>query len=76
MIIITGDLVYGEFDDKGTCLLELIKFMESFDIPWAPVFGNHDNESQKGADWQCEQLEKAGNCLFRQRTLTGNSNYV
>lgn len=75
LIILTGDLVYGEFDDDGSSLRALIDFMESFKIPWAPVFGNHDNESEKGADWQCEQLENAENCLFRQRTLTGNGNY-
>ena len=76
LIIITGDLVYGEFDDAGTSLLALIEFIENFHIPWAPVFGNHDGESRKGADWQCEQLENAENCLFMQRTLTGNGNYT
>lgn len=76
LIIITGDLVYGEFDDNGTSLLALIEFMESFDIPWAPIFGNHDNESKKGSDWQSAQLEAAENCLFKQRTLTGNGNYT
>ena len=76
LIIITGDLVYGEFDDKGTSLQALIDVMESLNIPWAPVFGNHDNESKMGADWQCAQLEQAKNCLFKQRTLTGNGNYT
>ena len=75
LILITGDLVYGKYDDKGTSLTALIDFMESMGIPWAPVFGNHDNESYKGADWQCEMLENAKNCLFKQRTLTGNGNY-
>ena len=53
----------------------LIEFMDSLNIPWAPVFGNHDNESAMGADWQCEQLEKAENCLFKQGELSGNCNY-
>ena len=75
LIIITGDIIYGEFDDSGRALLSFVNFMESFDIPWAPVFGNHDNESAKGADWQCEQFENAEDCLFKQRTLTGNGNY-
>ena len=76
LILITGDLVYGEFDDSGEAFLSLINFMESFEIPWAPVFGNHDNESKKGVDWQCAQLEQAEHCLFKQRTLTGNGNYT
>ena len=75
LIIITGDIVYGEFDDAGTALTGFIEFMEGFEIPWAPVFGNHDNESTKGADWQCQQFENAENCLFEQKELTGNGNY-
>lgn len=74
-IIITGDIVYGEFDDNGTALLSFINFMESFQIPWSPVFGNHDNESKMGVDWQCQQFEKAEYCYFEQKTLSGNGNY-
>lgn len=76
LIILTGDIVYGEFDDNGENLLELIEFFESYGIPWAPIFGNHDNESKMGADWQCDQLENAEHCLFLQRQLTGNGNYT
>lgn len=76
LILITGDVIYGEFDDSGRALTSLIEFMESFEIPWAPVFGNHDNESKKGVDWQCDQFENAEHCLFKQRELTGNGNYT
>ena len=76
LILITGDLVYGEFDDNGESFLELVEFMESYGIPWAPIFGNHEIESKMGADWQCEQLENAEHCLFLQRELTGNGNYT
>ncbi len=76
LIIMTGDIVYGEFDDSGASLQEFISFMDGFRIPWAPVFGNHDQESAKGADWQCDQLEASPYCLFKQRTLTGNGNYT
>ena len=76
LIIITGDVVYGEFDDSGYSLLRYIRFMDSFKIPWAPVSGNHDWESHMGADWMCEQYEKSEYCLFKQRSLTGNGNYT
>ena len=76
LILIAGDIVYGEFDHDGSGLVSFIEFMEGFGIPWAPVFGNHETESRMGADWQCKQLENAKNCLFRQRTLTGNGNYT
>ncbi|MBR2320802.1 MAG: metallophosphoesterase, partial [Clostridia bacterium] len=75
LIILTGDVVYGRFDPTGSLLTSLINFMEGFDIPWAPVFGNHDNESLMGVDWQCAQLEAAENCLFKQGDITGNGNY-
>lgn len=74
-IMITGDLIFGETDDNGTSLLALINFMESFKTPWAPVFGNHDNETKKGVDWQCAQLEAATCCCFEQKELSGNGNY-
>ena len=75
LIIVTGDNTYGEFDDSGESLLNWIEFMDSFQIPWAPVFGNHDNESNMGVDWQCDQFEASEYCLFMQRELTGNGNY-
>jgi hypothetical protein len=76
LILVTGDLIYGRFDtEKGEIFTQYVAFMESFEIPWAPVFGNHDNECPKGVDWQCEQLEKAEYCLFKQGEVTGNGNY-
>ena len=76
LIFITGDLVYGEFDDTGEALLEFVSFMESFQIPWAPVFGNHENDSKKGVLWQCEQLEKAEHCRFLARPIeVSHGNY-
>lgn len=76
LILLTGDLVYGEFDDNGTSLQRLIAYMESLNIPWAPIFGNHENESTKGVTWQCQQFEQAENCLFKRGDMTGNSNYT
>ena len=76
LILVTGDLTYGKFDDEnGTVFSGYVSFMESFQIPWAPVFGNHDNECPKGVDWQCQLLEEAKYCLFEQKDLTGNGNY-
>lgn len=76
LILLTGDNIYGEFDDNGSVWLSFVAFMDSFKIPWALIFGNHDSESKMGVDWQCEQLEKADYCLFKQRTLTGNGNFT
>ena len=75
LIVLAGDNVYGEFDDSGYATQAFIEFMNSFDIPWAPVMGNHDCETAKGVDWLCSQYENASNCLFKRNTLTGNGNY-
>ena len=76
MIFITGDVVYGEFDDDGSALRWFIGLMDSFEIPWAPVFGNHDNESKIGVRAQCEMLESSKYCLFRRGDVSGNGNYT
>ena len=76
LIIVTGDITYGEFDDSGKSLLAFIEKMESYHIPWAPVWGNHDNESVLGVDWQCQQFINAKNCLFKKGITVGCSNYI
>lgn len=75
LILITGDLIYGSYDNNGSALIALIDYMESFRIPWAPIFGNHENESAMGVAWQCTQLENATYCLFERGTTDGNCNY-
>lgn len=76
LILIAGDIVYGQYDDSGEALKELITFIDGFGIPWAPVYGNHDNESNIGVLWQNEQLENAEHCLFKTGNVTGNGNYT
>lgn len=75
LIMVTGDNVYGEFDDNGSNMIRISKYLDSLEIPWAPIFGNHDNESKKGVAWQCKIFEESKNCLFKRRELTGNGNY-
>jgi predicted phosphodiesterase len=57
LILITGDFIYGEFDDDGEWFSKLVLYMNSLEIPWAPIFGNHDNESMMGVTWQCNLFE-------------------
>lgn len=76
LIFITGDMVYGSFDDNGTTFQKFCDFMNSLGIPWAPAFGNHDNESELGVDWQCKILEQGETCLFCCGNASGNGNYT
>ena len=75
LIFITGDLVYGEFDDSGRTFLKFCAFMDSFGIPWAPVYGNHDTATAMGVRWQNATLEGSAHCLFKTGKVTGNGNY-
>ena len=76
LVILTGDLVYGEFDDAGTSLRTLIACLEEQKVLWAPVYGNHDNESAQGVVWQSTLLENTDYCLFKRRhEIDGNGNY-
>lgn len=75
VIMIVGDVIYGETDDSGRVFKEFISLMDSFKLPWGMCFGNHDNESGKGVSWQTEQLEKSKYCMFAAGKVTGNSNY-
>ena len=76
LIFLTGDLVYGSFDDSGRVFDWFCNFMDSFGIPWAPIFGNHDNESLRGVDWQCERLMASKYCVFARGNVSGNCNYT
>ncbi|MBO4252120.1 MAG: metallophosphoesterase, partial [Clostridia bacterium] len=76
LIIVTGDMINGNFDDNGTMFLRFIEFMDSLDIPWAPVFGTLENASAKGASWQRARLGSATNCLFAAGSITGNGDYT
>lgn len=76
LIILVGDIVYGEFDDSGRSLTRLVNYLDSFGIAWAPIFGNHENESKMGVDWQCKTITDAKHSLFKRGSLSGNSNYT
>lgn len=78
MIATVGDNVSGLATDR--LVRQLIKKMESYKIPWAPVFGNHDYEIGGNATlaWQGDKFEDAEYCLFKRgpSNLYGEGNYV
>lgn len=77
LLVLTGDNIYGETDDTGLLWKEMIDVMDSFEIPWLCIFGNHDNESEKGVLWQLEMVEKSNYGIIKRGSCTsGNSNYT
>lgn len=58
---------------------DLIDILESFSIPYAITWGNHDREGTAHPNWIIEQFKNAPHCLYTQvdnDNVYGTSNYV
>lgn len=76
LIILTGD----NFMDGSKRLIieEYVEFMDSFEIPWAPILGNHDYNIAISLDEMSDMFESAEYCLFKKGTVDesyGNYHY-
>lgn len=67
LIVLTGDNV-TKMANKGH-VKALIKFMDSFKIPWALVYGNHDYEAIVSIEKQSELYENSEYCIFKRGVL-------
>ena len=76
LITLTGDQVWG-FRTKRS-LRFLCKLMDGFNIPWAPVLGNHDCSDRVDKEYTAAHYRKSSSCLFRNgpKGLFGCGNYV
>lgn len=76
MIVITGDSVFGPAN--LVYVPHIIDLMESFEIPWAIVYGNHDSEGKADKFWVGEKYEEAEHCLYHNGpyNIGGTGNYV
>ncbi|HBL41615.1 MAG TPA: hypothetical protein DDY98_08740 [Ruminococcaceae bacterium] len=75
LITVTGDMVCGASTrlsvDRFTAL------MDSFHIPWAPMFGNHDAESNCDRNFLAEHLQQSQYCLLQKGDpAMGEGNYI
>ncbi|MBR2868101.1 MAG: metallophosphoesterase [Clostridia bacterium] len=59
LITLTGDNAWGTM-----AYIELIKQVDSYGVPWAPVMGNHDGQCCISEFWAAYLLSEAENCLF------------
>ena len=76
-MVVTGDLF--TFASKSTAK-RLFKFLDSYDIPWTVVFGNHDEQTYFSVDWMTSYLNNFGhNCMFKDLQddkVQGNCNFA
>ena len=77
LIVITGDVF--TFASKGTAK-EFLKFIDSHNVPWTLVFGNHDEQCYFSIDWLTRLLNNYGShCVFKDiqdDDVQGNSNFA
>lgn len=77
MIVLSGDIF--TFADKAV-VKELFDFIDSYGVPWAVTWGNHDEQCYFPIDWLTGYLNEYGsNCLFvdlQDDDVYGNANYA
>ena len=75
LITVTGDIVCG--DATYHAVRRFTDFMESFDIPWAPIFGNHDDEGNCDKAYLADIMLSSPHCIMKKGDPTmGVGNYV
>ncbi len=74
-IVITGDVIYGEFDPDAEMLGRIIEKMDGYGIYWSIAMGNHDLESSCGLDVILDKYKNSTYCLYANHSDKGLSNY-
>lgn len=75
LITVSGDFVCGESTVRAIKIFT--QMMDSFKIPWAPVFGNHENDGNCDLNYLAEVMLTSDYCLFKKGPADmGVGNYV
>lgn len=76
LILILGDSVLTKRNDIE--YERIVKIFDSYKIPWAPVFGNHDDEGRADKAKLADVLKTSKYCLFDYgpKDLHGVGNYL
>ena len=87
LITVLGDTLN---DDTTYTTVEMpkkiVNLIDSYNVPWAPIFGNHDNITYKpegskkygGVEYLEELFAESNNCLYVRgpEEIQGSSNYI
>ncbi len=60
LITLSGDNAWTDY-----AYIQMIRMIDSYGIPWAPVMGNHDGQGCPSEFWCAYNFTKAKHCLFR-----------
>ncbi|ARQ06188.1 Phosphodiesterase YaeI [Macrococcoides canis] len=71
-IAITGDLIWSKVSNSLTTFRDVLAFINSFNIPFAATFGNHDSEGDFSRDVINEILLSQSNFIEPQSLFNDN----
>lgn len=72
LITLSGDNAWATL-----AYINLVNFVDSFGIPWAPVMGNHDGQGCISEFWCSYLFDQAENCLWKFGPEgMGHGNYI
>ena len=75
LITISGDLFSS--DSVVLSVYELTDLMDSFGIPWAPIFGNHDDGGNCDLNFLADVMMGSEHCLLKKGDAAlGVGNYI
>ncbi len=75
LIILSGDNVCT--DDTYYSMRRVTELMESFGVPWAPIFGNHDDEGSCDLNYLADIMRTGAHCLMKKGDPEmGVGNYI
>ena len=77
LIVLSGDIVCGDDNSTLFSIQRITDLMESFRIPWAPVFGNHDDEANCDLNYLADVMMTGPHCLMKKGDPSlGVGNYI
>lgn len=76
LITLTGDNIW--LLNTKSAAKKFVKEMDALGVPWAPVFGNHDAESDVDRNWLADTFLKSENCIMKKGpvNIDGVGNYI
>ena len=75
LITVSGDIVCG--DSTLYSMKRFTDLMESFGVPWAPMYGNHDDEANCDLNYLADIMMKSPHCVMQKGDARmGVGNYV
>lgn len=70
MIVLTGDNTHNDSTKREYDLL--VRFLDSFGIPWAAVLGNHEYSTALSFEDLCSVLSSGEHSLFQEGTIANS----